>query len=199
YVRNMLNLAARRLRDKGIPIDPRIVDIAERLVVVEHADHTRFMRENRRQLYDEIFSLFALNELNTYRYSVSWAGAGGMVQMIPPTYSMVRQRHPGVGLNPDFVLGMRNHGNALEAMLLYMRDTWLDLSSNQEVIYALGAGIATQTELMAAGYNSNPARLPGYLRRGGSSWRTLIPRETQIYLQIYASVESLVPMQRRAE
>src|SRR5262249_14829175 len=140
----------------------------------------------------EIYTLYALNELETYRYSVSSAGAGGMVQMIPWTYALMRQRHPAVGLNPDFVAGMRNHGNALEAMLLYMQDTWSDLSSNEDVQSALTAREATPVELMAAGYNSNAAKLPGYIRRGGTNWKTLIPRETQIYLQIYQSLDVLM-------
>jgi hypothetical protein len=177
YVRNMLDLAAKRLRDKGVAISPEIVDVAERLCVVEHVDHERFRAENRLALYDEIYSLFALNEPDTYRFSVSSAGAGGMVQMIPWAYNLLRTRHPGVGLMPDFVTGMRNHANALQAMLLYMNDTWSDL--------------------IATGYNSNAAKLPLYLKRGGDSWRTLIPRETQMYLQIYKSFESLVPMQSR--
>lgn len=198
YVRNMLDLAAKRLREKGIAISPMLVDVAERLCVVEHVDHQRFREENRIALYDEIYSLFALNELDTYRFSVSSAGAGGMVQMIPWAYNLERSRHPGVGLIPDFVTGMRNHGNALQAMLLYMHDVWNDLTANDEVKYALGAKIATASELLAAGYNSNAAKLPGYLKRGGDGWRTLIPRETQMYLQIYRSFESLVPMQTRA-
>jgi hypothetical protein len=198
YVRNMLDLAARRLRDKGVVISPQIIDVAERLCVVEHVDHQRFRDENRLALYDEIYSLFALNELDTYRFSVSTAGAGGMVQMIPWAYNLQRTRHPGVGLVPDFVTGMRNHGNALQAMLLYMHDTWNDLTANDEVQYALNAKIATPSELLAAGYNSNAAKLPGYLKRGGDGWRTLIPRETQMYLQIYKSFEGLVPMQSRS-
>jgi len=52
--------------------------------------------------------------------------------------------------------------------------------------------------LLAAGYNSNAAKLPGYLKRGGDGWRTLIPRETQMYLQIYKSFEGLVPLKTRA-
>jgi hypothetical protein len=198
YVRNMLDLAARRLRDKGVAISPQIIDVAERLCVVEHVDHQRFNNENRLALYDEIYSLFALNELDTYRFSVSTAGAGGMIQMIPWAYNLQRTRHPGVGLIPDFVTGMRNHGNALQAMLLYMQDTWNDLTANDEVKYALNAKIATPSELLAAGYNSNAAKLPGYLKRGGDGWRTLIPRETQMYLQIYKSFEGLVPMQSRS-
>ncbi|MCA1575171.1 MAG: hypothetical protein LC770_11690 [Acidobacteria bacterium] len=198
YVRNMLDLAAKRLGEKGVFISPRIVDVAERLCLVEHVDHERFRQENRGALFQEVYSLFALNELDTYRYSVSSAGAGGMVQMIPWAYNLMKQRHPGVGLTPDFVVGMRNHGNALQAMLLYMQDTWNDLAANEEVQYALNAKLATQPELLAAGYNSNAARLPGYLKRGGSSWRVLIPRETQMYLQIYKNFEALVPIKPRS-
>ena len=198
YVRTMLDFAAKRLRDKGVVISPEILDVAERLCLVEHVDHERFRAENRAALFQEVYSLFALNQNDTYRYSVSTAGAGGMVQMIPWAYNLMRQRHPNAGLIPDFVTGMRTHANALEAMLLYMNDTWNDLASNADVQYALNAGLATQTELLAAGYNSNAARLPQYLRRGGSSWRVLIPRETQMYLQIYKNFEALVPIKQRS-
>lgn len=192
YVSSMVDLAARRLRERGVPIAQNIVDIAKRLCIVEHIDHDRFRTENRIALFEEIYSLYALNELDTFRYSVSPAGAGGMVQMIPWSYQLMRQRHPGVGLNPDFVPGMRNHGNALEAMLLYLRDTWNDLLANEDVQSALTAKQATVTELIAAGYNSNAAKLPGYIRRAGADWRALIPRETQVYLQIYQSLDSLM-------
>lgn len=197
YVNTMVDLAAKRLRDKGINVAPHLVAIAKRLCVVEHTDHDRFRQENRVALFEEIYSLYALNELETYRYSVSSAGAGGMVQMIPWAYQLERGRHPAAGLNPDFVAGMRNHGNALEAMLLYMNDTWNDLAANEDVKYALDQKLATEWELMAAGYNSNAAKLPGYIQRGGAAWRTLIPRETQIYLQIYRSFDSLIPAKKR--
>ena len=197
YVHNMLDLAVRRLGERGVAISPDILNVAERLCVVEHIDHERFRAENRLALYDEIYSLYALNQLDTYRYSVSSAGAGGMVQMIPWAYNLIRQRHPGVGLIPDFVTGMRNHANALQAMLLYMQDTWNDLTANEDIKYALNAKIATTPELLAAAYNSNAAKLPGYIKRGNEDWRLLIPRETQMYLQIYKSFETLVPMKAR--
>jgi hypothetical protein len=192
YVNSMIDLAAKRLHERGVNIAPNLIDVAKHLCIVEHVDHDRFRNENRIALFEEIYTLYALNELDTYRYSVSSAGAGGMVQMIPWTYALMRQRHSGVGLNPDFVAGMRNHGNALEAMLLYMQDTWNDLSANEDIQSALSARQATTTELLAAGYNSNAAKLPGYIRRAGAGWRTLIPRETQMYLQIYQSVDSLM-------
>ncbi|MEP6718757.1 MAG: hypothetical protein ABJB21_06435 [bacterium] len=198
YIHRMMSLAVQRLREKGKFISPQIVEVAESLCLVEHVDHDRFRLENRLALFDEIYALYALNEPDTYRYSVSFAGAGGMVQMIPWAYNLERQRHPGVGLIPDFVVGMRNHANALQAMLLYMQDTWNDLAANEDVQYALSTKLATQTELLAAGYNSNAARLPLYIRRGGAGWRTLIPRETQVYLQIYKTLEAIVPQKPHA-
>ena len=122
-----------------------------------------------------------------------------MVQMIAPTYAMIRSRYYSVGLIPDFVEGMRNHVNAAQAMLLYMQMTWNDLTASETILTAISDGTATQAELMAAGYNSNPAKLPGYIRRGGMGWRTLIPRETKIYLQIYSSLERNVPMTPRTK
>ena len=92
---------------------------------------------------------------------------------------------------------MRDHANALEAMLLYMNDTWNKLAESSEVKDALRSGVATKPELLAAGYNSNPARLPTYLKNGGANWKTLIPVETQMYLSIYKEVDGNIDFHRR--
>ncbi|MGI8638753.1 MAG: hypothetical protein ACR2MG_02215 [Pyrinomonadaceae bacterium] len=199
YVRNTLDAARENLRKKGVFISPQVTDMAERLTIVEHVDHQRFRTESHPTIYNDIFALYALNEGQTYRYSVSSAGAGGMVQMIPSTYRIIRSRYYNVGLMPDFVEGMRNHPNAAQAMLLYMQMTWDELVSSDTVYNAIENGIATPTELMSAGYNSNPSRLAGYIKRGGANWRNLIPRETKIYLQINASMDRYVPLSPRAK
>ena len=197
YVHNVIEIARDQLKNKGYFIQPKVADIAERLATVEHVDHLRFRTEFHPNIYNDIFTLYALNEGQTYRYSVSSAGAGGMVQMIPPTYRMVRSRYPNAALMPDFVEGMRNHVNATQAMLLYMQMTWNDLAASPTISSAMATGIATQEHLMAAGYNSNPAKLSGYINRGGESWTVLIPRETQIYLQIWDSLERAVSLAPR--
>lgn len=193
YVRNIIDLARNNLQKKGIYVSPQITDMAERLSIVEHVDHQRFKNEYHPTIFNDIFALYALNEGQTYRYSVSTAGAGGMVQMIPWTYNMIRSRYYNVGLMPDFVEGMRNHTNAATAMLLYMQMTWSEITSSETVNDALATGIATPAELMSAGYNSNPAKLAGYIKRGGANWKNLIPRETKIYLLINASMDKHVP------
>ncbi len=197
YVHNTIDLAREKLKEKGIFIQPEIADIAERLSTVEHVDHQRFRNEYQPGIYNDIFTLYALNEGDTYRYSVSSAGAGGMVQMIPATYRMIRSRYYMVNLMPDFVEGMRNHLNAAQAMLLYMQMTWSDITTSETINYAMQTGIATPAQLMAAGYNSNPSRLASYINRGGANWTNLIPRETQMYLQIYSSLDRFVPMTPR--
>jgi hypothetical protein len=198
YVHEKLDDAVARLASKGERISPEVVDVAERLCVVEHTDHKRYMNESAAPIFEEVRALYALNSGDTYRYSVSTAGAGGMVQMIPPTYKAIREQFPQAGLKEDFVEGMRDHSNALEAMLLYMQDTWDYLSKQDEVAAALASGQATQPELLAAGYNSNPRRLPKYLREGGEGWRSLIPEETKMYLRIYSSVEQSVDFKSRS-
>ena len=199
YVRNTIDVAREKLRERGFSISPQAADIAERLAIVEHVDHYRFRTEYHQNIYNDVFALYALNEGQTYRYSVSSAGAGGMIQMIPSTYRMIRNRFPGAGLMPDFVAGMQNHPNAALAMLLYIQSTYEDLLKSPTIVEALQTGTATDFELLSAGYNSNPAKLPGYIKRGGSNWRNLIPRETQIYLQINASLERFVPFVRRTK
>ncbi len=199
YVRNTIDIAREKLRQKGLYIAPHIADMAERLSIVEHVDHYRFRTEYHPNIYNDIFTLYALNEGQTYRYSVSSAGAGGMVQMIPSTYAMIRNRYYGAELMPDFVEGMRNHVNASKAMLLYIQMTYNDLVASPTITEALSSGIATEAELMSAGYNSNPARLAGYIKRGGANWKYLIPRETQIYLQINDSINRFVPFTPRAK
>lgn len=199
YVRSILDAARADLKQKGIFIQPKIVDMAEKLALLEHVDHYRFRTEFHPKVFNDVYTLYALNQGQTYRYSVSSAGAGGMVQMIPATYRMIRSRYFSVGLMPDFVSGMRNHLNASKAMLLYMQMTWNELIASETVYDAMQNGFATQEQLMSAGYNSNPSRLPLYIRRGGAAWTTLIPRETKIYLQILESIERYVPMKSRNE
>lgn len=191
YVTTMLAQAASRLAENGVVVAPDIVNVARHLVIVEHTDHKRF-KNNDPAVYPEVLSLYALNQGNTFRYSVSSAGAGGMIQMIPRTYEAIRQHHPNVSLKSDFVTAMQDHSNALKAMLLYIDDTWNYLEKAPEIQQALSSGVATKTELLAAGYNSNPYKLPSYLSKAGGGWRNVIPAETQMYLTIYRSVDANV-------
>ncbi|PYS30018.1 MAG: hypothetical protein DMF75_16495, partial [Acidobacteria bacterium] len=54
YVNSMIDLAAKRLRERGVPIASNLIDVAKHLCVVEHVDHDRFRNENRIALFEEI-------------------------------------------------------------------------------------------------------------------------------------------------
>ena len=105
YVHNVIEIARDQLRNKGYAIQPKVADIAERLATVEHVDHLRFRTEFQPNIFNDIFTLYALNEGQTFRYSVSSAGAGGMVQMIPPTYRMIREPLSKCRLDARFCRG----------------------------------------------------------------------------------------------
>ena len=90
----MLDFAAKRLRDKGVVFHRKSWMSQNGFVSLSMWIMSAFKSENRAALFQEIYSLFALNQNDTYRYSVSTAGAGGMVQMIPWAYNLMRQRHP---------------------------------------------------------------------------------------------------------
>ncbi|MBL8149278.1 MAG: hypothetical protein JNN15_05060 [Blastocatellia bacterium] len=191
YIEKTLLKASSTLKQQGYEITEKVQNLAKLLCVVEHVDHDRFRSEDQETLFNEVLALYALNKGNTYRYSVSSAGAGGMVQMIQPTYREVKASFPDVKLNSDFEAGMIDHSNAAKAMLLYLRKYNNYFLSKDSVQDAIDAGHATEEELMAAGYNSNPVRVPKTLSRG-TSWKYSLPRETQIYLTILNSLDSSI-------
>ena len=79
YVTTMVDQAAQDLAAQGVVIPRDVVNVAAHLVIVEHTDHKRFLNESRPDISREVLALYALNRGDTYRYSVSSAGAGGMV------------------------------------------------------------------------------------------------------------------------
>jgi len=64
YVNSMMDLAAKRLHERGVNIAPSLIEVAKRLCIVEHVDHERFRNENRIALFEEIYTLYALNLLD---------------------------------------------------------------------------------------------------------------------------------------
>jgi hypothetical protein len=191
YIEKTLTQASGMLKKNGYDVPDKVRRMAKLLCIVEHIDHQRFRSEEPASLFSEVLTLYALNRDNCYRYSVSSAGAGGMVQMIPSTYREIKNSFPQVSLINGFEDGMINHVNAAQAMLLYLR-RYSQYFLEQEIVQnAIQTKLATVEELMAAGYNSNPVRVPTKLSHG-DDWKYALPRETQIYLSILHSLDSSV-------
>lgn len=191
YVQKILTDSKKSLRKAGIDIPEKVVKLAKLLCIVEHIDHGRYRREDTGDLTNEVHTLFALNRERTYRYAVSSAGAGGMVQMIPKTYREISSAFPEVDWIGNFEEAMMNHPNASKAMLLYLNRYYTFFLSHDSVDEAVEKGFATEEELMAAGYNSNPVRVPPTLAKG-AYWKRSLPQETQIYLSILRSLDNSV-------
>ena len=93
YVRNTIDIAREKLRQKGHLYFAESYRYCRTSDVLSNMLTISVSGRNITKIFLMIFyTLYALNEGQTYRYSVSSAGAGGMVQMIPSTYQMIRAR-----------------------------------------------------------------------------------------------------------
>lgn len=191
YIDRVLTSANKNLKCKNLNVAEKVFNLAKLLCIVEHIDHGRYRTEDKETLFNEVRTLYALNKANTYRYAVSSAGAGGMVQMIPRTYREIKDSFPQVDWINNFESAMMTHENAAKAMLLYLNRYYEFFSSNSAVNEALENKFATEEEIMAAGYNSNPVKVPRALSQG-EYWKRNLPQETQIYLAILGSVDNSV-------
>ncbi|MFY9222059.1 MAG: hypothetical protein WAQ98_05300 [Blastocatellia bacterium] len=194
YIEKVLANANKSLKHNNLDVSEKVFNLAKLLCIVEHIDHGRYHNENKTALFNEVRTLYALNRGNTYRYAVSSAGAGGMVQMISSTYREMKNSFPQVDWISDFEQAMMTHENAAKAMLLYLNRYYQFFSSNDTVANAWENQIATEEEIMAAGYNSNPVKVPRTLSQG-EYWRRSLPQETQIYLSILRSLDSSVTVE----
>ncbi len=191
YIAKVLSKANKDLKRDNLNVPENVFNLAKLLCIVEHVDHGRYRSEDKDALFNEVRILFALNRTNTYRYAVSSAGAGGMVQMISSTYREVKNSFPKVDWVNDFEEAMMSHDNAAKAMLLYLNRYYDFFSNSSSVNAAWESAIATKEEIMAAGYNSNPNKVPRTLSQG-EYWKRGLPQETQIYLTILRSLDSSV-------
>lgn len=194
YIEKVLTNANKSLKRSNLNVPEKVFNLAKLLCIVEHIDHSRYHNESKTTLFNEVRTLYALNRGNTYRYAVSSAGAGGMVQMISSTYREMKNSFPQVDWISDFEQAMMTHENAAKAMLLYLNRYYQFFSNNDSVASAWENGIATEEEIMAAGYNSNPVKVPRTLSRG-EYWRSSLPQETQIYLSILRSLDNSVTVE----
>ena len=90
---------------------------------------------------------------------------------------------------------MRNHGNALQAMLLRMHDTWNDLTANDEVKYALGLEDRDSERTACGGLQLECSEAAGIFDAAATAGARSSHVRRRCTFQIYKSFEGLVPMQ----
>ena len=137
------------------------------LVYAEHTDTTQVLYGSDTQgTIDQLNILFALNEGDAYKYSVSSAGARGISQFMPSTYQSLVVRHPEAGLMPDFVAGMSDHENSIKAMYLLLDD----YAGTIRVKAANGFAEGRVFEYGAASYNGGTSRVANAVKTFGTDW-----------------------------
>lgn len=178
------NIASVSVPRKTIPeaIKPELV---RALLYAEHMDTTEFLNtSNTQSLIDKVNVLLATNQGDTWKYSVSSAGAAGISQFIPSTYAALVVRHADVALISDFVTGMRDHVNAVKATFILLDDYIKAVQDRAPEYFLSGHAF----DYGVAAYNGGPARVALAAKQFGTAWyedqsAKLVPLDEQIALQ----------------
>jgi len=182
-------------------------ELAVKLVIVEQVDPFVFKRFSARfsqahginqrdgdtlamkVLTNRAFTSVGLNGEMSRAYSISRAGAAGLFQLMPGTYSGLRNLYPQANLNPNFREGATEHLNAAKAALLLFDSDTRNAPRLYKQIFlknreALG-------EYLAACYNAGAPNIAGSLRQHGRNWREHIPDESKDYVRKFLALERL--------
>ena len=144
-------------------IDPNLV---KSIVFIEHAGNGVTVNDPK-GVTDAIKVVLAANQGNAYAYSVSVAGARGLVQFIPSTYKLMTRRND-LGLIKDFVAGMTDPHNAIKAEVAYLD---AELANMPADIRALAdTDMPKLDTYLAAAYNGGGGRVHKAIAAFGESW-----------------------------
>jgi hypothetical protein len=148
----------------------RITDVIPRdvlrvLLINEHIDPGEFRTQGLAgPLARRVLTVVATNKEKAYAYSISRAGARGLVQMIASTYSLLLRKYPEAGLVGDFSAGMADPVNAVMAQVLLCDADWQTLQSRFDV------GPQQVGPYLAAAYNGGVGRVISLLNSEQEEW-----------------------------
>jgi hypothetical protein len=166
--------AYRRLRDRSVYSRAfpgrRVVDVIPRQVLTvllmnEHIDPGDFRSELvTRPLVERVLTVIATNRDKAYTYSVSSAGARGLVQMIPSTYNRIASLYTSAGLMSSFVQGTEDPVNAVMAQVLLCDSDWCAIKERADIpAERIGP-------YLAAAYNGGVGRVLSCLSNDEMDW-----------------------------
>jgi hypothetical protein len=140
-------------------------DVLSVLLLNEHIDPSEFKSSASAQsLVKRVLTIIGTNREKAYAYTISPAGAFGLVQMIPSTYRLLQNKYPAAGLNPSFASGMADAVNAVMAQVLLCDADWQAIRVVQEVPKEkIGP-------YLAAAYNGGVGRVLSILRHDKNDW-----------------------------
>jgi hypothetical protein len=140
-------------------------DVLTVLLMNEHIDPALFRSAGlAKTLVEQVLTVVATNREKAYAYSISSAGARGLVQMIPSTYSLIARKYPAARLNPSFVEGMTDPINAIMAQVLLCDADWQSIRTRKEI------GPDRIGPYLAAAYNGGVGRVLNILKHDETDW-----------------------------
>lgn len=163
-----------RLRERGVlsrafpgrrifEVIPK--DILRVLLLNEHIDPSEFKSPGfTKPLAERVLTVIATNRDKAYAYSISPAGARGLVQMIPSTYSLLLNKYSAAGLRSDFHAAMGDPINAVMAQVLLCDSDWQAIRSRSDLpADRIGP-------YLAAAYNGGVGRVLTVLSHDETEW-----------------------------
>jgi hypothetical protein len=140
-------------------------DVLTVLLMNEHIDPGYFKSAGlARPLVEQVLTIIATNREKAYAFSISSAGARGLVQMIPSTYRLIAGRYPTARLEPNFLVGMADPVNAIIAQILLCDSDWESIKTQSD-ISADRIG-----PYLAAAYNGGVGRVLSVLKHDEQEW-----------------------------
>lgn len=174
YINDIIAQVSKELANKPSVSEPGKMipetikpELVRALVYAEHMDTTEFLNtQDTKLLADKVNVLLAGNKSDTWKYSVSSAGAAGISQFIPSTYKSLVNRHKDITFNPDFVAGMRDHVNALKATFVLLDDYIAEVRNRAPEHFLPGHAF----DYGVAAYNGGPVRVSRAAKQYGATW-----------------------------
>ncbi len=178
YVDALVEEVYARLREEGVKSrafsDRLLVDVIDPAMVkaiaaIEHLDESSLEKDTDRAL-ERFFVIMGTNPGAAYNYSRSSAGALGLVQFIPSTYTALAARSGGV-LDGNFERAMTSHQTAIRAQVMYLDVLLTEFSS--EVREQFAQDPERINEYIVAAYNGGSGRV----RRAIGIWDQVLNGE----------------------
>ena len=172
------------------------------IILAEHIDPDSFSAaaDGGKELTEYVLALLGVNRDMAYRYTSSPAGASGLAQFIKPTYQTIVSEYPDARLVRDYNLGMADHVNAIEAMVLFF-DNYKKEIDNKVTRRDVIGQIGITEEMLAAAYNGGPNKVVKSVNKYGLAWLSgqfnlpsaaaVFKQETLDYVQKFVSVKNL--------
>jgi hypothetical protein len=163
------HLRDRRVLSRAFP-GRRIVEVIPKqvlrvLLLNEHIDPGEFKSAGlTKPLAERVLTVIGTNGEKAYAYSVSSAGARGLVQMIPSTYSLLLNKYTAAGLKSNFASAMGDPVNAVMAQVLLCDSDWESIRARTDL------GADRVGPYLAAAYNGGVGRVLTLLSHESNDW-----------------------------